>query len=377
MKTLCVIFVIMLLIPSCIVMAAEEDLKTLIDECVDGQKTILGVPGEDLLDKKELLPAGSSISDWSAFAFALAGAEDNYGAYIRELEKYVTSQYKENGVLDNIKSTEYHRIALTVLALGGDPTAFGKDGSGNPVNLIADGTYNFHGESLGLQGLNGWIFALITLDAMDYSAPEGAKFTREDMLSAILEAQEPDGGFGLAEGASSVDITAMALQAIGPYRDREDVSKAIDKAVDYLAGQMSESGFYMSYDVISAESSAQVIIGLCSSGIDPEKDERFTKNGNTIVDNLLSMRISDGGFAHSPGDSEGDPMATQQAMMALLALDRLRNGEEEIYSFVSYVPPEYQTGGGGTTVIIICVAAVVLAAAVVLIIKKTRGKKNV
>ena len=64
MKTLCVILVIMLLIPSCIVMAAEEDLKTLIDECVDGQKTILGVPGEDLLDKKELLPAGSSISDW-------------------------------------------------------------------------------------------------------------------------------------------------------------------------------------------------------------------------------------------------------------------------------------------------------------------------
>ena len=77
------------------------------------------------------------------------------------------------------------------------------------------------------------------------------------------------------------------------------------------------------------------------------------------------------------GDSEGDPMATQQAMMALLALDRLRNGEEEIYSFVSYVPPEYQTGGRGTTVIIICVAAVVLAAAVILIIKKTRGKKNV
>lgn len=47
--------------------------------------------------------------------------------------------------------------------------------------------------------------------------PEDAAYTREEILAAILEAQEPDGGFGLTAGASDVDITAMALQALAPY----------------------------------------------------------------------------------------------------------------------------------------------------------------
>ena len=41
--------------------------------------------------------------------------------------------------------------------------------------------------------------------------PEDAAYTREEILAAILEAQEPDGGFGLTAGASDVDITAMAV----------------------------------------------------------------------------------------------------------------------------------------------------------------------
>ena len=51
------------------------------------------------------------------------------------------------------KATDWHRKTLAVLSLGGDPTAFGKDDSGNAVNLIADGVYNWsRTESLGSRG---------------------------------------------------------------------------------------------------------------------------------------------------------------------------------------------------------------------------------
>lgn len=52
------------------------------------------------------------------------------------------------------------------MALGADPTCFGRNPQGQPIDLIADGTYAWDTtSSLGTQGLNSWIFALITLDA--------------------------------------------------------------------------------------------------------------------------------------------------------------------------------------------------------------------
>ena len=143
--------------------------------------------GEDfrpLLENRPLT-AGDSVSDWLAIASGRAGLQRP--DYLRDLESYVTSMYRENGGLDRIKATEWHRITLAVLAQGGDPTAFGRDREGKPIDLVAEGTYNWsRSRSLGAQGLNGWIFALITLDSGGFAVPEGAAYTREDMIAAIL-----------------------------------------------------------------------------------------------------------------------------------------------------------------------------------------------
>ena len=172
--------------------------------------------GEDfrpLLENRPLT-AGDSVSDWLAVASGRAGLQRP--DYLRDLESYVTSMYRENGGLDRIKATEWHRITLAVLAQGGDPTAFGRDREGKPIDLVAEGTYNWsRSRSLGAQGLNGWIFALITLDSGGFAVPEGAVYTREDMRRAILSAQTEEGAFGLSAGTADVDITAMALQALG------------------------------------------------------------------------------------------------------------------------------------------------------------------
>lgn len=332
-----------------------------------------------LLSDQELLPAGSSLSDWTAITFYLADIDDDYDSYRKALETYVSECYRQADGLDRTKATEYQRIALAALAVGADPTSFGTDADGNPIDLIADGTYDFLGDSPGKQGLNGWIFALITLDAKGFKVPENAKYTREDMIGEILSAQEADGGYGLTKGTADVDITAMALQALSPYMDRKDVKKSVEKALDWLGGQLSENCSYSYLGEESSESSSQVIIALCSLGIDPEKDERFARDGRNVLEALEDYRREDGGYAHLKDQDSSDFMASQQAMLALTAVYRLKTGKSRLYDF---------TGGEGTVTemdtgttksfnalyIIIPAAVIILAAVVLLVIR--RRKKN-
>lgn len=332
-----------------------------------------------LLSDQELLPAGSSLSDWTAITFYLADIDDDYDSYRKALETYVSECYRQADGLDRTKATEYQRIALAALAVGADPTSFGTDADGNPIDLIADGTYDFLGDSPGKQGLNGWIFALITLDAKGFKVPENAKYTREDMIGEILSAQEADGGYGLTKGTADVDITAMALQALSPYMDRKDVKKSVEKALDWLGGQLSENCSYSYLGEESSESSSQVIIALCSLGIDPEKDERFARDGRNVLEALEDYRREDGGYAHLKDQDSSDFMASQQAMLALTAVYRLKTGKSRLYDFTGREGAVTEMDTGTTksfnALYIIIPAAVIILAAVVLLVIRRR-KKN-
>ena len=286
---------------------------------------------EDILSS-DLVAPGESVSDWIAIATGCSGNPVKRNAYLKGLEEYVTAEYERNGCLHNIKATEYHRISLAVLALGGDPTAFGKDASGEPINLIAEGTYNWdHSDSLGTQGLNGWIWALITIDAKYYDIPRDAIYTREDMVNAILAAQTDEGGFGLSGGSPDVDITAMALQALASYYPQhENVKGSVDRALGWLSAQQSDSGDFVAWGAPSAESTAQVVIALCSLSIDPRTDTRFVKNGKSALDGLMQYQVDGGMFRHTL-DGEADVMATEQAALALIALERLDAKANRLY----------------------------------------------
>ena len=298
--------------------------QTLAAATVDALEELLGT--EDLLQSDALI-AGDSLSDWAALLAGRSGCLTHREVYLEKLWEYVSDRYAETGGLDAVKATEWHRIALTVLALGADPTCFGTDGEGKPVDLIADGTYNWHmTDSLGTQGLNGWIFALLTLDARNYAVPADARFRREEILAAILAAQEADGGFGLAAGRSDVDMTAMALQALAPYR--EECGQAIDRALDYLSSVQTARGDFES----GAESCAQTVIALCSLGIDPRTDPRFVKAGGSVLDGLLLYRTETGAFCHTV-DDEANLLATEQAGLALCALERMDGGKGSVYDF--------------------------------------------
>ncbi len=125
-------------------------------------------------------------------------------------------------------------------------------------------------------------------------------------------------------------MTAMSLQALAPYcgKGRNDVDKAVERALDFLSAEQVKGGYFLFGNGFSCETCAQVIMALASLGIDPEKDERFMKAGKSPEDALLTFRNDDGGFG-TGFENDGSLMKSEietsrQAGCALLALRKLR-----------------------------------------------------
>ena len=347
------------------------------------QRAERGIADNQPLLTEDVFPAGSSVSDWTALAMARAGIADDSAGYLAGLQAYVERQYAENGGLHAVKATEYHRIALTAAALGGDPAAFGTKPDGTAIDLVAEGTYNWQGEEdLGGQGLNGWIFALLAMDAVGAEVPADARYSRESIVDTIVSAQLPEGGFSLGGSDMDVDITAMALQALAPYQAQ--YPEVIDAALNALSAAQLPSGGFESWGAQSSESCAQVILALCELDIDPETDERFQKADGNVIDALLAFRLNDGSFAHQ-SDGAADAMACEQAMQALTAMELRQQGEGRFFDLTAAHPVQLETtpdtdtetpaeSGGSFPVlpVVLIVIAVVIAMALVLVLKKKR-----
>ena len=350
--------------------AASDSLQTVLDAAGQAERLLGGGTADGLLNDQNACPAGSNFCDWAAFAMAITGQQEDYDTYLTALEHYVTQMYMDADALTEINGR--HRIALAVLAMGGDPTAFGTAADGSKINLVADSTYAYPGD-LEEDTTNRMMYALVLLDAKGYPVPDDAKYTREGLLQMMLDRQNPEsGGFGLTAGGEDLDITSMTLQALAPYRDDEKVQKAIDAGLDFIQKQMDENGYYVAFGTDSSESLSQVILALCALGIDPDTDERFCAGDITPTQAQLSYQLDDGGFRHVASDTEGNFIATQQAMMALEGVRRLRAGEPGIYDFTaagSAGVPVYVYIAGG--------AVLVLALVIVLVYVKKRGKKDV
>lgn len=347
-SVLAVFLAIMLLFTFCFTSVSAavynaDEIISIIEGVIAKKKTTLYGSGDISLFGDEFYKsAGNPASDWYAFSTGRLGTEDNYPEYLAFLKNYVEQRYDENGGLDARKATEWHRIALAVLALGSDPTMFGKTKDEKNINLIADGVYNRpEGSPLSAQGSNAYIWALITLDSNRYKAPEG---TRNRLINEILRYRLDDGGFSLDGKNSDTDVTAMALQALAPYVNSEEpyevndktlkMFEIVDKALDFLSKTQNVNGSFSSWGVENSESTAQVITALCVIGIDPINDERFVKNGYNLLDALLEYRMDDGGFAHllKPGEKT-DGIAGEQALYSLVAMYRYYGGFRSLYDF--------------------------------------------
>ena len=360
--------------------SAEAVTEYEIMQTVQGMKELTGSAKRLLLTDEEMFPAGTAVCDWTAQALAFAGEKEAYDTYLERLKAYVTERYEKNGALDPVEATPYQRLVLTVQALGGDPQAFGNDGKGQPVDLVADGTYAFRGESLDAQGLSGDIYALLALDSGSYEVPQDAVYTREDIIDALLAAQTAEGEFRTSGMEAGVDMTAMALQALAPYRESGQVNAAAQKAFDYIAGEMTQYGTFTVNGTECCESSAQVLLALSAWQMDAETDARFNKNGTNPWEGMKQYRQQDGTYRHTIREDTGNLMATQQALLALEAVRLQKTEGRWLWNFDGYQAPQ-SADEGGAVLIVIAAAAVILILATVVYkssgrIRKHAGKDN-
>ncbi|MDR1205195.1 MAG: S-layer homology domain-containing protein [Peptococcaceae bacterium] len=277
---------------------------------------------------------GSVGGEWAVIGLARSGydvPEAYYANYYKTVEDYV----KENqGILHEKKYTEYSRVILGLTAAGYDP----RDVAGYDLTA-ALGDF----ERTVWQGINGPIWALIALDSMDYPIPEnkGAKTraTRDLYIAEILRRQTSDGGWNLTAGADGEvganekgdpDLTGMAIQALAKYQDKPEVKAATDKALVFLSDLQDNKGGYTGWGSVNSESVVQVLTALCELGISAG-DSRFVKNGNTLVDNILSFQNADGSFKHTAEGSGNSQMSSEQAFYGLVAAQRSLSGKNSLY----------------------------------------------
>jgi len=202
-----------------------------------------------------------------------------------------------------------------------------------------------------------------------------------DVLSAAY-----DRLFGNDYGLALMTLSDGRTVAVN-VEENSEAKAAADLALSWLSEhQESDGGFCSSMDTgtESSESCAQVLTALCSLGIDPQSDSRFIKNGNTVLDNLMSFRQEDGGFVHAyvydasnPASipDESDFLAGGQAAYALTAFCRYKNNMKNLFNLRPEKASLLSKNGSAMPVMVIAVVIAVIAAAVVLMLKR-RNKKE-
>lgn len=261
-------------------------------------------------------------AEWNILGLARAEAVVPQGYYETYLQSVVDEVQKKQGILEPGTTA---RVVLALSALKLDVTNVGG------YNLLE----NFNDlENVTKNGVYGPIYVLLALDSNNYQLPENRarsiQTTREGLVQYILNQEITYGGWGW-QGVADVDTTAMAIQALTPYyHSNAEVKAAVDRGLTVLSGLQCEDGSYSSYGICNAESTAQVIVALTGMGINPAQDARFVKNGYTTIDGLMKFAVNGGGFSHELGNSVNN-LATAQGYYALVAYQRLINGQPSLY----------------------------------------------
>ena len=269
---------------------------------------------------------GSIGGEWAVIGLARSGydvPQEYWDSYYAGVEEYVE---EHQGRLHDKKYTEYSRVVLALTAIGADPTQVAGYNLLTPLGDFDKTVW---------QGINGPVWALIALDSGNYPVPVNSQAetqaTRQKYVNDILSRQLADGGWNMTDqGSADPDVTGMVLQALAGYQDQEAVRAAVERALTCLSGMQSPEGGYESFSSSSSESVVQVIVGLCALGVDLE-DPRFVKNGNTLLDNLLSYRQSDGSFLHTSAGFGDSQMSSEQGLYGLAAAYRARQEKNSLY----------------------------------------------
>ncbi|MBQ5866420.1 MAG: DUF4430 domain-containing protein [Oscillospiraceae bacterium] len=246
-----------------------------------------------LLEKNPEPIPGPLGGEWLVLGMCRLGYDLPEGwidGYRQKLERYVTDC---GGILHDRKYTEYSRVILTVTAMGGDAR--------NVAGYDLTAPLEDYEQTI-FQGVNGAIYALLALDSGNY----GSEAIRDRYIAHILEKELPDGGWCMMGDVPEADVTAMALQALAKYRDREDVKPAVERGLKVL-----EAAEYTTSEAVS-----QTIVALCELGMPADEKVKL----------LLTYQTEAGDFRHVM-DGDADALSTEQAFYALVSASLQLSGK--------------------------------------------------
>jgi len=194
--------------------------------------------------------------------------------------------------------TKASDIALTILAMktvGQDPRDF------KGRNLI-EALRNRRGNGSFGNDVNVTAFAVLAFRSV--AASKDAQYS----LKWLYKAQNKNGGWGIAKGATSdSDSTGAALMAITG-------KKQANRAIGFLDGIQKSSGGFGNSGTANAQSTGLVMQGLVAQG---RGVNYLKKNGNTPADYLLSLQQSDGSIFYAKNNDATRIWVTADSTTAL------------------------------------------------------------
>lgn len=287
---------------------AKLDYKQLLKQKTDGMVERVIARYEHMLTEDREITAGE-IAGYSSQILALQNANAELTKAEKEkLQEIMTVMVGASGdyYLGRTSSTYSAGAVRAMQYLGMDPANVnGLDYLAvlaNTGKLEATSTYDFNSYLRDIESVSAQVWRSRGIDVG----------TLVDSYAVrILADQTPDGGFdnyygvNIAQGHTNTSwrddtiYTAKTITVLAPYRDKEYIAKAIDRAVDYLSSvQLSDGSFPgMTGD---SDGGATLTVLKMMEALDISLDDpRFVKNGNTVADAMKTFYIDGVGFLSS------------------------------------------------------------------------------
>ena len=294
-KLLCLLLsIIMIVSMATVSLASENDVYDVISTGIGSAEAYLS----EKLTEMHNAEGVAYGSDWAIITM-LRGGKTIDSAILTEYTESLIETVK--GWDSNVKPTDAAKAVLAFTIM--DKDACNIEGV-NLINLICNS------ERLE-SGTNELAYSLLAIYASNADVPQDALWDKDEIIERLLTFQTENGGFGLFDTETAdVDMTAICVQALAPYKSDEAVTTAIEKAVDFLANTISADWDYDD----NPNTTAQVLLALASLGIDVTDPANGFGNGNgeNIVTVLENYRNTDGnGYLYN---SSVNTMATYQIM---------------------------------------------------------------
>ena len=207
------------------------------------------------------------------------------------------------------------KVLRAVVAAGADPRQFGG------LDLIAELEARYLSD-LGLYDADFFFRQDLAILAL----LEAGRFFPAGVLPAILAQQRPDGGWGWGvephpeqgfSTPSDLDTTVRTLQVLRGL-GLPLYHPSYSAGLNYLAPrQHGDGGWGLGDGPTNSNSTALAIEGILAAGWDPE-GPRFQPQGQSPVQVLLGLQAAGGAFIYRPGAEESRLLATLDALPALL-----------------------------------------------------------